>query len=214
MAKKRDCCQPAAKEGKGVLSGILLGIVPHSVCIAFIVFSAIGATVAVGFMRDLLLLPYLFPLLVLISLAFATLAAVLYLRRSGEISWAGVARRRGYLATLYATTIGVNLLLFMVVLPLAANLDAGGTAYAASTAGSLGSEPAAPSSEVRLQVDIPCPGHAPLIMGELRNLGGIQRVVYAFPNVFDVWYNDTSLSVGDIVSLEVFETYKARVIRR
>lgn len=198
-----------------MLSGIMLGIVPHSVCIAFIVFSAIGATVAVGFMRDLLLLPYLFPLLVLISLAFASVSAVLYLRRRGDMSWAGVGRRRGYLATLYATTVGVNLLLFMVVLPLAANLDAGGgTAYAAKAAESQGQEQVAAGASVRLQVDIPCPGHAPLIMGELRTLRGIERVSYVFPNSFDVAYDESSLALGDIVSLEVFETYKARVVRR
>jgi len=65
------------------------------------------------------------------------------------------------------------------------------------------------TSLVTLQVNIPCPGHAPLIIGELRTISGVEAVRFKFPNLFDVSYNSEKTSKEQMLSLEVFNTYKA-----
>jgi len=63
-----------------------------------------------------------------------------------------------------------------------------------------------------LQVNIPCPGHAPLIIGELKTIGGVKAVKFKFPNLFDVGYDPEKTSKEQILSLDVFGTYKATVV--
>ena len=62
-----------------------------------------------------------------------------------------------------------------------------------------------------LSVDIPCPGHAPLITGELNTIDGVLGVEFSFPNDFAVTYDSLKTSESEILGLEVFRTYKATV---
>ena len=238
-----DCCK-AKNEGKdgnksGALSGVLYGLVPHAGCIAFIAASVLGVTVATEFFKPLLLSPLFFYGLIALSLVFATLSAALYLRRNGSLSFAGAKRSWKYLSVLYGTTVAVNLLLFMVVFPLAANMvyaqpvatqsAASGTSGASDSCGlqqamacqvgvagvsgvSSASGLTQPVSKLSLRVDIPCPGHAPLISGELKKIAGVESVNFRFPNLFDVEYDSSKTSQQQILGISVFETYKASVL--
>jgi len=155
---KDSCCQNSRQDQKkGFWSGLLYGLVPHTFCIAFIVLSVIGATTATVFLRRLLILPYFFEILIVLSLVFATLSAVFYLKRLGFLSFTGIKKKWRYLAILYGTTIVINLLFFMVIFPKLANFN------------SIKSQPKVLSQKmmalpVTLSVDIPCPGHATLII--------------------------------------------------
>jgi len=81
-----SCCargnSSARQEKRGFWQGLLLGLAPHSFCILFILFSIAGATAGASLMKKFLILPYFFPILIALSLVFATLSASFYLRRN------------------------------------------------------------------------------------------------------------------------------------
>lgn len=196
-----SCCAPAPNaEGKGFLMGLFYGLVPHTFCILFIVLSVLGATAATSVIKRFLYIPYLFQIIVLLSFGFATLSAVLYLKRQGRLSLPGARARWKYLTILYTTTVGINLLFFLVIFPIVANsqFSRGASVVSAEGAGA-----------VTLQVDIPCPGHAPLIMDELKTLDGVQGIKYGYPNSFRVTYDTAKLSVPQILDLQVFQEFRA-----
>ncbi|MDP1538976.1 MAG: hypothetical protein Q8M00_03025, partial [bacterium] len=143
---------------------------------------------------------------------FATISAVIYLKKNTILSFLGIKRKWKYLLTLYGTTIGINLLLFMVVFPIAANFNSG-AGFRTAIIDTFGSNREFQLSEsgdlLTLQVAIPCPGHAPLIIGELKKISGVESVRFRFPNLFDVSYNPQKTTQKEILSLEVFNTYKA-----
>ena len=198
-----------------VKEGLLYGLVPHIGCIGFIAASILGATVAVEFFKPLLMNPWFFHILILISIGFATLSSAIYLRKNGVLSWKGVKRKKRYLATMYGVTVGINLVLFLAVFPALANLDTGSFAEQPAGTGlaSLAESPeGSQNSQLRLQVNIPCPGHAPLISGELKTIGGVTGVRYAFPKYVDVAFDSGQTSKEEILSLEVFETYPATLL--
>lgn len=206
---------PPPKQGKTSLkAGIVYGLVPHIGCIGFIVASILGVTIAVEFFKPLLMNPWFFHILIIISIGFATLSSAFYLRKNGILSLAGIKRKKKYLATMYGSTVGINLVLFLLVFPLLANLDTGSfaehptgaVALAGTDAQNLG------NSLLALQVNIPCPGHAPLISGELKTIEGVTGVRYSFPSQFDVAFDSGKTSKQEILSLEVFETYPATVV--
>jgi len=202
-----------AKEKSGIKRGILFGLVPHLGCIGFIAASILGATVAVEFFKPLLMNPWFFHILVLISIGFATVSSVFYLRKQGILSFKGIARKKTYLATMYGSTVGINLVLFLLVFPLLANIDTGSfgnTTGAAAVALNNGS--AAGDSVIKLQVNIPCSGHASLISGELKKIAGVTGVKFDLPNYFSVAFDSGKTSKQQILSLEVFETYSATVV--
>jgi copper chaperone CopZ len=143
------------------------------------------------------------------------------------------------LSVLYGTTLAVNLLLFMVVFPLAANyvsaqpvqLQAnqpptsaacglqveGSTACPAGVSGVSSASSASLTrqsslAKLTLQVDIPCPGHAPLISGELKKLPGMRSVQFRFANYFDVEYDSAQVTQTRILGLDVFKTYAAKIV--
>ena len=204
--------------------GIIYGLIPHTCCIAFIVASVLGATIATQFLRPLLLNPYLFHILILISFTFATISAIVYIKRQGFISFnrgkdgveinlysEGIKRKWKYFLTLYGSTIGVNLLFFMIIFPFLANLYvniplAAGAFEEIKSDKNIDSIPS-----IRLKVDIPCSGHAPLILQELKSIVGVVEARFSFPNIFDVKYDSTRTSVQEILSLDIFKTYKATV---
>jgi copper chaperone CopZ len=71
---------------------------------------------------------------------------------------------------------------------------------------------ATPLSSITLKVEIPCPGHASLIIDELKKIEGVEGVKFSFPNLFDVKYDPSKTSKEKLLSLQVFSTYKAVVI--
>lgn len=195
--------ETSGEKKKTIIHGIAYGLIPHIGCIAFILFSVLGVTAATSLFKPLLLNAYFFYILVLISFIFATLSAIIYLKRNGILSFAGARRKWKYTLTMYGATIAVNLLLFMFVFPMAANLgDQKITGLASRDTASLA-----------LEVAIPCPGHAQLIIDELKALGGVADVRFNFPNIFYVTYEPSKTSEQQILSLAVFKTYKAKVIK-
>lgn len=226
MGYKTDVDSVDDKPGKSsIKQGIIYGIIPHIGCIAFIITSVLGVTAATSFFKPLLLNPYFFYILIAISFIFATISALVYLKRQGfivfnkgadglEINFSSnvMKRKWKYLSTLYGTTIGINLLLFMVIFPLMANvsistLPTTGSAVAVADNGNDDG-----LSLLKLQVDIPCSGHAPLISGELKTINGVVGIQFNFPNIFNVKYDSTKTSKEKILSLEIFKTYKATVL--
>ncbi len=200
-----SCCRPAAqREGHGFLMGLVYGLVPHTFCILFIVLSVLGATAATSLIKQFLYIPYIFQIIVALSFVFATISAAFYLTRNGLLSMPGIKLKWKYLSVLYGTTVGINLLFFTVLFPLVATADFGRPALASTQVAAAGA--------VTLQVDIPCPGHAPLIKDELGKLDGITGVRYQFPNSFQVTYDASRLTVQKILALEVFQEFKARVV--
>ena len=106
---------------------------------------------------------------------------------------------------MYGSTIGINLVLFMLIFPLLANVNT-----SSLVTGAVVGIPA--DSTIKLKVNIPCPGHAPLISEELKTINGVKNIQFGFPNNFDVTFDTSVTSVDKIISLKVFETYKAKII--
>jgi hypothetical protein len=205
---QKSCCekeQPKTDK-KGFWSGILYGIMPHTFCIAFIIFTILGTTVATTLLKPLLLNPYFFYILVGISFLLATVSAIIYLKRNGTLSVVGAKKSWKYLSILYGTTIAVNLILFMVIFPLTANIKPLNASVLGSTSQNLKTE------SLTLEVQIPCTGHAPLITGELNKIQGVQKIEFRSPNLFDIVYDPQKTSKEKILSLDVFNTYKAKVL--
>jgi hypothetical protein len=199
--KTKDCCN---QNKKGIKEGVFYGLIPHIGCIAFIIGSVLGVTILMNFFRPLLMNRYFFHWLFVIALGFATFSSVLYLRKNKMLSWDGVKHKKRYLFTMYGSTIGINLVLFMIIFPLLANVSLTGAVVFEGNPEDLES--------VKLSVNIPCPGHAPLISNELKTIGGVIDTRYGFPNNFDVQYDSSETNLEEILSLEVFEEYPARVL--
>jgi len=183
--------------------GLAYGIIPHIGCIAFLLAAVLGASVLMSVFKPLLMNKYIFHILVGISLAFATISSAFYLRKNKLLHWQGIKRKKTYLATMYGLTIGINLLLFLVIFPMAAS------ASAPSITGDVIA--AQDTSLVSMTVKIPCPGHAPLITTELQSIEGVEGIDYSFPNKFDVAYDSSITSLDAILALEVFDEYPATV---
>ncbi len=193
---------------KNIWQGIAYGLIPHIGCIAFIIGSILGVTVLMKFFRPLLMHRNFFYILILISLIFATISSMIYLYKNGFLSWDGMRRKWKYLATMYGSTIGINLLLFMIIFPLLANVS-----VASPTGGVTASDIDSDSlSSIKLKVKIPCPGHAPLISQELKTIDGVAGIRFSFPNNFNVFYDSTKTSKQEMLSLEVFKSYPATVL--
>jgi hypothetical protein len=207
MSELPECCRPQTKpKPAGLLQGILWGLAPHTFCILFIVVSVIGATAATSLLKQLLYVPYFFQIIVALSIVFATISAVFYLRRNGLLSWAGVQRKWKYLTVMFGTTIAINLLFFWVVFPAVANLGAT-PVQAQGTAGQV-----AIAQTVTLQVQIPCPGHAPLIIDEVKKADGVLGVQYKSPNLFVVTYDGSRTDVNKILAQEVFTHFPGKQV--
>jgi copper chaperone CopZ len=199
------------KRDTTLMQGIGYALLPHTGCIAFIAASILGVTLLTEFFRPLLMNKWFFHILIAISIGFATLSSALYLRKQGLLSAAGARRKWQYLSTMYGSTIGVNLILFLLVFPMLANVSAAQVTTAGAS-GVQGAAAAAGDSTLQMAVDIPCPGHASLITGELKTLAGVQSVVFSFPNVFDVTYDSAKVAKADMLALAVFKEYPATVL--
>ena len=69
-------------------------------------------------------------------------------------------------------------------------------------------------SAITLKVAIPCSGHASLIKTELKKLQGVSSVDFRVPNYFDVRYDSAKVSKQEILSLNIFNQYKATEVQR
>jgi copper chaperone CopZ len=207
---------------EGLHKAIIYGLVPHIGCIGFLIASIIGATFFVDLFKPLLMSKYFFHGLIAISFLMASISVVIYLSKNEFLNFAGIKRKWKYIGLMYGITIFVNLFLFMVIFPLTANISSSsGQIYSSDLSGNdvvnspLNSETKSlVFNKIQLKVDIPCPGHAPLISGELKKLIGVKSVQYSFPNLFMVEYDDSIISESDILSISVFNEYPASVVLR
>ncbi len=67
-------------------------------------------------------------------------------------------------------------------------------------------------STIKLQVSIPCGGHASLIKSALGGLNGVEKIVYSPVTTFIVYYDSTKTSEAEILALDIFRDYPAREI--
>jgi len=195
--KKIDCCNNQLDKKlkkKSAIYAILSGIFPHTFCILFIVFTVLGMTSMTYLLKPIMMSQYFFYILILVSIIFTTISALIYLKTTNNLSIKGIIIKQKYLLMLYLATISINILLFLIIFPLAANL---GVSVAKES-----------DSNIMLQVAIPCSGHAPLITNELKAINGVTGVKFSLPNLFNITYN-SSASKSQIIGLEVFGTYKA-----
>lgn len=203
MENKNCCERPIDKEKpSGLWEGIVYAVAPHSFCILFIVFSVIGSVAGMSLVKNFLLNRNAFFIIFAVSIFFAVLSAILYLKRRCELSLKGARNNWKYLAVLFGTIIAVNFLLFFYVFPATANMGQG----------KLSEDSLSRMSTVELRVDIPCPGHAPLITSELKKVMGIFFVSYKNPDIFKVYYNKDLVSEKDILSQKIFDNFKATKI--
>jgi len=199
-----ECCNAdknRKNNKKEIRQGIIYGIIPHIGCILFVIASILGATILMQFFKPLLMNRNIFYYLILISFGFATISSFFYLKKHKCLCWEGVKKKKKYLGIMYGSTIGINLLLFFLIFPLIAGMT--GNVSAAGITG---------ASTLSISVDIPCPGHAPLITDELKTIDGVEGSEYNFPNKFKVYYDKSKTSQEKILSLEVFKEYPAKIL--
>lgn len=200
-SKEKNCCTEIKNNSnKGILSGIIYGLVPHTFCIAFILFSIIGAVAATAFLKKILLIPYFSYFLIFISLLLATASSVIYLKKTECLCVSGIKNKWKYITTLFSTTILINLLMFFVVLPTLANINSENTVNQNEYL-----------ADLSINVQIPCTGHASLIIDELKKDSGVSFVKFRIPDIFEIKYDPNKTSPEKIVSLEIFKTYKATI---
>ena len=128
----------------------------------------------------------------------ATLSAFLYLKKNDCLCKQGIKSKWKYLAILYGITIFTNLFMFYGVFPTLANFNS-----SEINVGQLAS--------LSLAVQIPCSGHAPLIIDELKKDNGIKNVNFKIPNLFNIEYDPNKTSLEKITAIEIFKTYKATI---
>ncbi len=206
-----NCCKKENKNSKGFLSGIFYSLTAHSFCILFIIFTVLGATTFTALLRPFLMSRYFFHILILIVVVFATVSAIFYLRKNNKLSLSGVKERKNYLFILYGTTFAINLLLFIVIFPIAVNVGGGASLIdAVSISFSENSDVLLEEDEeiLTVEVDIPCSGHAYLVFSDLDNFSGVKDINFRFPNIFDIKYDPLSITPEEILSVDVFESYK------
>ena len=64
-------------------------------------------------------------------------------------------------------------------------------------------------SKLTLKVNIPCSGHASLIIYEVEKLDGVNDVKFKGSGVFDVYYDPAKTSEQKILLLDIFKEYAA-----
>ncbi len=202
-----NCCDKKDNK-KGFSRGILYGLIPHVGCLLFLIFTILGITVLSAVFKPLLLNRYFFYFLILFSLILVTISALISLKRSSFLSISGVKKKWKYLLTLYGTTITVNLLLFLVVFPYAANFRINSLWATANIANSENIY-----SKLTLQVDIPCSGHAPLVIDELKKIEGVGDIKFRLPNYFDISYDSQKIFQEKIISADIFKEFKPKIIK-
>lgn len=198
---KNNCCENKNKDN-GLKEGIVYAIIPHTFCILFIVFSLIGSIIGMSFIRGFLMNKNAFLIIFIVSILFAILSAFLYLKRCNLLSLSGIKIKSKYLSVLFGTIIVINSLFFFYVFPALANINAPRVSV----------EEAKELSYLELNVSLPCSGHAPLIIDELKNINGIKSVEYVNPNTFKIYYDSLLVSEQTILLNNIFKEFKAKTI--
>jgi len=195
------CCAPKNKKPeKNFLLALIYGLIPHTFCIAFVLFSIFGVTAGLAVTKRFLLIPYFFQSLVALSLIMATLSAIIYLKRLKLLSLDGLKIKWKYLTFLYSITLIVNISVFFLILPATANIhNTTPKAYASNLSAGV------------LKVQIPCPGHAPLIISEIKKESGVGSVFFKMPDIFEVRYDSDATSLKKIASLAIFKDFQATI---
>ncbi len=200
LGYKTDSNSKVSGDKGSIKQGIIYGLIPHIGCIAFVLASILGATFFTQAFKPLLMNKYFFYILVGVSFAFATISSYFYLKKNGLLSIKGIKRSWNYLTIMYSTTIGINLLFFLFIFPILTNVSA--QTPVSYTSGST----------LKISVDIPCSGHAPLIVDEVKKIDGVNNVKFEFPNVFYISYDTSKITKENILSLDVFKEYPAKVL--
>jgi copper chaperone CopZ len=202
--ENKSCCHVGGNtETDTFKKGFLYGLLPHGFCLAFIILSVVGATSATSLLRNWMLNSYFFPLLIFLSLFFASLSSFLYLKRQNLLSFEGIKKKKKYLSVLYSSMIGVNLLFFLVIFPLMTNFRL--TNNSKNVSGQS-------LSSAAISVDIPCSGHAPLVGEELQKIEGIESIKFSLPNRFNITFNPEIVTLEEILNLQIFSTFKAKPV--
>ena len=193
MKNKKQCAEECKVESKkssnGLKTGIVAALVPHIGCILFLVFTLLGISAGAVFFQKFLLMQWAFPALIGFSFLLAGISSYFYLRRNCCVN------KTRYLTILFGSVIAINALLFFVVFPWAANVSAHDVAGTNNL------------QTMKLQVAIPCSGHASLIISALNKAGA--NAIFSLPNYFDVSYDSSKISKSDIINLEIFKEFKA-----
>lgn len=201
--EKNNCCGPENKKSpNGLYEGIVYAVAPHTFCILFIVFSLIGSIAGMALIKNFLINRNTFLIIFSVSILFAFISAILYLKRRGCLSLNGIKSNWKYLSILFGTIIVVNFALFFYIFPATANINQG----------KINNQELNNLSTVQLKVDIPCPGHAPLITNELRKVRGVSFVYYENPDLFKVYYDKSIISDQEITSVDIFKNFKAIIV--
>ena len=187
---------------KFLISGIVAGLLPHTFCILFILFSIFGTTTASVLFRPLLLNSNFFYFLIIFSFGFATFSAILYLAKNGILSLEGAKRKWQYLTLMYGLTILTGVSLFLFIFPATANFNRNQSQV-------LGNQ----TKEVVLGVDIPCSGHAPLVTDELKKINGIEKVKFSLPNIFRISFDSNKTNEEEILNQGIFKNFKATIVK-
>lgn len=116
------------------------------------------------------------------------------------MNFEGLKNYKKYIATIYVSTIAINLFLFLFIFPLATN-------FTSATGNDIEG-----LSEFNIAVNIPCSGHAPLITNELMNVEGVENVKYNFPFGFKVYYDKSKINIDEILDIEIFKEYPAKMM--
>lgn len=200
MNDRQDCCQTnKEKSSKGVWQGIVSGLIPHTFCILFIAFTLFGSVFGATIAKKFLLIPHFFLFLVILSFIFATLSAWLYLRKCNYCSANKLKTKWKYLTMLYGLTLIINIVFIYLIFPAIANTINGPENNQVANQA---------VDQLTIKVDIPCSGHAPLIIDEVKKSCNIQSINYQLPNVFEIKYDPKITSAENILSLAIFKTYK------
>lgn len=200
--KNQSCCtNPQKTEKNSITRGILYSLIPHTFCIAFIIFSIIGAVSVTAFLKNFLVIPYFFEFLMGLSIILATISAIIYLKKTDCLCIPGIKSKWKYLTILYATMILINIGMFTVVFPAMANING------SSTNGS-----GAYTKSVSMTIAIPCTGHAQLIIDEIKTDNGVGKVEFQTPDDFIIEYDPSKTNPQNIASLEIFKTFRIKSI--
>lgn len=187
--KKED----KGNEVNGLKIGVLSALVPHIGCIAFVVLTILGLTTASVFFKKFLISKVAFYMMIIFSFFLVGISSFFYLKKNCCIN------KKKYLLTLFSSIIFINLLFYFIIFPATANISAGPIKDIKDT------------KLISLQVEIPCPGHAPLITNELKKIPEIKSVKYRTPNYFDIEC-DENLEENRILEAEIFKEFSAEII--
>ena len=89
--------------------------------------------------------------------------------------------------TLGVSTIGTNLIIIFIFFPLASNVQIG-YAYGQENQSVVAS----------VDVEIPCTGHAPLIIDEIKKNQSVDVVKFKLPSTFEITFNPEKTSLEEI----------------